>query len=263
MKRIFSAAAVLTVFAAFGCAPVLSEPQAPNDAASATAKAEEQGSSAAASDKDAPKSESAAQETAVNDSEKSAENTAIPVGPWGAGDFITYRFSGSFRKAPVTLTEKVVSRNGDTFALDVTFDDGKTKESIRVEMRGDSPAHAEVLRVSKLAGGVEQPAKVALFDEIMGRVALVADQNEAQLGSEQVKIDVSGYGSVACEKATFRVKVGNQTATMKTLGSASFAWGDLGAEITTAAGKVIYKAEVVDAGHETAKPAIASSDDDY
>lgn len=263
MKRILSAAAVLSLFAALGCSPAVQKPQAASDVASAAApeadtqdvKASSEASSDAAKDADA-----AAEETAKAEAPAEA---AAPAAPWGAGDFVVYRFSGSFHKTPVTLTEKVVARQGDTFTLDVTYDDGKTKESIRARMKGDSPAHAEVVSVARLSRGVEQPASLSLYDEIFARVALVADQNEARLGSEEMKLEVAGHGSLACERATFRVKVGKETATMRTIESAAFAWGDLGAEITTAAGKLIYKAEIVDAGHEAAKPAVASADDDY
>lgn len=263
MKRILSAAAVLTVFAAVGCSPAMVQPQAASDAASTAAPQAETQDVKATSDAPVDEKSAKAADGAAAEGAAKAEAPA-PAAPWGAGDFVVYRFSGSFHKTQVTLTEKIVARQGDTFTLELTYEDGKTKESIRARMKGDSPARAEVLGVARLSRGVEQPASVALFDEILARVALVADQNEARLGSEAVKIDVAGHGTVACERATFRVKVGKETATMRTIESAAFAWGDLGAEITTAGGKLIYKAEVVEAGHEAAKaPAVASAEDDY
>ena len=265
MKRILSAAAVLSMFAAVGCAPSLSAPQAASDAARAAAPAAEAQDAKASSGEDAAADEgTAADEGDAAAEAAKAEAPAAPVAaPWGTGDFVVYRFSGSFHGTPATLTEKIVARQGDTFTLDVTYDDGKTRESIRARMKGESPARAEVLSVARLARGVEQPASPALFDEVLARVALVADQNEARLGTEEVKLAVAGHGSLACERATFRVKVGARTATMRTIESPAFAWGDLGAEITAADGALIYKAEIVDAGHEAAKPAIASADDDY
>lgn len=266
MKRFLSAAAVLSVLAAIGCSPALTQPQTASRAANepATPAADTQDVKAdtdvAADDGEADAKGDAAVTSAA------AETTAADPtsAPWAAGDFVVYRFSGSFHKTPVTLTEKVVARQGDSFTLDVTYDDGKTKEAIRARMKGTSPASAEVVSVARLVRGVEQPASAALFEEIFARVALVADQNEAQLGTESVKVDVAGHGAVACERATYRVKVGKDTATMRTLGSPAFVWGDVGAEITAASGKLIYKAEVVEAGHESAKaPAIASAEDDY
>lgn len=266
MKRIIEAAAVLSVFAAIGCSPAMVQPQAASDASSSAAPAAEaKDAKAPAAADDEAKAEDAAKDDAKaeNATEAAEAKAAAKSAPWGAGDFVVYRFTGSFHKTPVTLTEKVTARQGEAFTLDVTYDDGKTKESIRARMKGESPARADVVSVARLVRGVEQAASLALFDEILARVALVADQNEARLGSEAVKLDVAGHGTVACERATFRVKVGKETATMRTIESAAFAWGDLGADITSAGGKLIYKAEIVDAGHESAKPAVASADDDY
>ena len=265
MKRIIEAAAVLSVFAAIGCSPAMVQPQAASDASSSAAPAAEakDAKAPAAADDEARAEDAAKDAVEAEDTAEAAAPAAAKAAPWGAGDFVVYRFTGSFHKTPVTLTEKVTARQGEAFTLDVTYDDGKTKESIRARMKGESPARADVISVARLVRGVEQAASLALFDEILARVALVADQNEARLGSEAVKLEVAGHGTVACERATFRVKVGKETATMRTIESAAFAWGDLGADITSAGGKLIYKAEIVDAGHESAKPAVASADDDY
>jgi hypothetical protein len=275
MKRILSAAAVLTMLAAVGCSPSMVQPKDPGYsevtnmslASSAHAKdaPEGDGDTGEAVDVDAAdaKAEAPAAADASADIKVDADAKAdAPV--WSAGDFVIYRFSGSFHKTQATLTEKVIARKGDSFTLEVTYDDGKTKDAIRAQMKGDSPMRADVVSVTRLVDGVEKPAKVAVYDELFARVALVADQNEAQLGSEKVKVDVAGHGAMTCERATYRVKVGKHTATMQTLASAAFVWGDIGAEITTASGKLIYKAEIVDAGHASPKAvAVASADDDY
>ncbi|MFO0592002.1 MAG: hypothetical protein U0441_30930 [Polyangiaceae bacterium] len=279
MKRILSAAAVISMFAAVGCSASMTTPQTADAAQSDAAPKTEatKGATESASEDAADKAADASKADAKSDAadlkaadaktdapaEKAAE-AKVAVAPWATGDFVVYRFSGSFLKAPVTLTEKVVARQGDAFTLDVTFDDGTAKESIRAHMKGDSPMHGDVVSVGRMVKGVEKAAPLALYDEVLGRVALVADQNEAQLGTEKVKLAVAGHGTIACERATYRVKVGKQTATMRTTESDAFAWGEVGAEITGANGKVIYKAEIVDAGHESHKqPAIASADDDY
>jgi hypothetical protein len=267
MKRIFSAAAVLSMFAVVGCSSALLPPQAASDAdrAAPSSRADASSEKTAPSEGAAESAKNEADADAVAVAEKAPEAAAAASAePWAAGDFVVYRFTGSFHKTPMTLTQKVIARSGESFTLDVTFDDGKTKEAMRAHMKGDAPMHADVVSVARLVRGVEQPASAALYEEIFARVALVADQNEAKLGSETVKIEVAGRGALACERATYRVKVGKETATMRTLANAGFVWGDVGAEITAEGGKVIYKAEVVEAGHESAKaPAIASTDDDY
>lgn len=275
MKRILSAAAVLSMFAAIGCSASMSTPQTADSKESAAAEKTEaaaektEAAAETAKDQDEAKSTETAKADTKTDAaaDKAADKAAdIKVAaPWATGDFVVYRFSGSFLKAPVTLTEKVVARQGDAFILDVTYDDGNAKEAFRAHMKGDSPMHGDVVSVGRMVKGVEKAAPLSLYDEVLGRVALVADQNEAQLGNEKVKLPVAGHGTLACERSTYRVKVGKQTATMRTTESDAFAWGEIGAEITAANGKVIYKAEIVDAGHEGAakQPAIASADDDY
>ena len=278
MKRIFSAAAVLSMFAALGCSNAMSTPVAADSAAGDKAPRTEASDRIVdkADDTTAEKTDAAAEttdkadataadpgKTATLDSEKAAP-AKLTVAPWGAGDFVVYRFTGSFHKTAVTLTEKVIARQGDAFTLDVTYDDGKTKDAFRAHMKGDSPMRAEVVSVARMVKGVEKAAPISLYDEVFARVALATDQNEAQLGTESVKLAVAGHATMACERATYRVKVGKETATMKTTESDAFAWGDVAAEITTAKGTLLYKAEVVDAGHESAKaPAMASADDDY
>lgn len=174
MKRIIEAAAVLSVFAAIGCSPTMVQPQAASDASSSAAPAADaKDAKAPAAADDEAKAEDAAKDDAK--AEDTAE-AAVKAAPWGAGDLVVYRFTGSFHKTPVTLTEKVTARQGEAFTLDVTYDDGKTKESIRARMKGESPARADVVSVARLVRGVEQAASVALFDEILARVALVADQ---------------------------------------------------------------------------------------
>jgi hypothetical protein len=91
----------------------------------------------------------------------------------------------------------------------------------------------------------------------MARTTLVADSNEAVVGSEDVTVEVGG-ASLAAKQTTYRVRVGKHKATLRTLESAVFPWGDVGGEITAANGKVLYKAEVVEAGHDDATAAAAA-----
>ena len=46
----------------------------------------------------------------------------------------------------------------------------------------------------------------------------------------------------------YRVRVGAHAAVMETVSSPQFAWGDLGGQITTLDGALLYKAEIIDVG---------------
>jgi len=164
------------------------------------------------------------------------------------GDFVVYRFTGSFRKAPLTLSEKVVARSGGILTIDFTAQEGDVKDELRVKFDEGSPSHNEVVSVARLTGGVEKPATLEVYEALMARTTLTADQNEALVGTEEVTVDIGGT-SVTARRTTYRVRVGKKQATLKTLESSAFVWGDVGGEIT-AAGKVLYRAEVIEAGHD-------------
>jgi hypothetical protein len=175
---------------------------------------------------------------------------AQAIGARAPGDFVVYRFTGSFRKAPLTLTEKVVARSGALLTLDLAAQEGSEKQELRVTIDEASPSHNEVVSVAELEGGLPKPATLARYEALMARTALAADQNEALLGTEDVSVDVGG-ASVPARKTTYQVRVGKKHALMRTFESSAFAWGDVGGDIT-ANGKVLYRAEVVESGHDDA-----------
>jgi hypothetical protein len=183
-----------------------------------------------------------AEETRIAEEAKSADGGARQP-----GDFVVRRFSGSFRKAPITLTEKVFARHGATLVLDLTVDDGKKLETLRVWMSDAPESRGEVTKVARLDGETEVASDVAAYEAMMQKVTVVADQNEEMLGEADVDVDVAGKAMAGHER-TFRVRLGKKQGTMRTVESARFPWGDLAAEISGQDGKVIYKAEIVETG---------------
>ena len=163
------------------------------------------------------------------------------------GDFIVRRFSGSFAKSPMTLTERVVARDGTTLVIDVTLDDGKKSQTMRTWLNDAPAARGELIKVAKMDGDVESPSDIAAYEAMMQKVVMAADQNEEMLSESETSMDVGG-AALACRERTFRVRIGKRSATMRTVESDRFAWGDVAAEITTAEGKMLYKAEVVETG---------------
>jgi hypothetical protein len=179
------------------------------------------------------------------------------------GDFVVYRFTGSFRaERPLTLTERVVAREDAFLVVDYTAEEGKTKDAYRVRLLDAPGARSEVLGAAHLEGGIEKPATIEAFEAWMAKTTLAADQNDGLVGTEKVQMEVGG-APLACTKTTFQVKVGKQKATLRTWESPAFPWGDVGWEITAANGRLLYRAEVVDAGHATTAAAVADSADIY
>jgi hypothetical protein len=167
-----------------------------------------------------------------------------------AGDYVVYRFSGSFRKtspAPLTLTERVLEREGGVVALEVVLDDGGKKQTLHIHMDATPGAAREVFDVTRVEAGNERPSSVAAYEAMMARTVVAADQNEEQLETETTNV-VLGGKTLACTKTRYRVRVGKHEATMSTVASDAFPWGDVAGDITTLDGQVVYRVEVVDVG---------------
>ena len=92
---------------------------------------------------------------------------------------------------------------------------------------------------------------------MMAKTVVAADQNEEQLGTERTSVLV-GNQTLPCTKTRYRVRVGKRIATMSTVESAGFAWGDVAGDITTLEGQVLYSVEIIDAGHERAADAVTA-----
>lgn len=188
---------------------------------------------------------------------------ADPAATRMPGDFVVHRFSGSFSETPITLTQRVNARSGNTLVIDITFEEGDVKQVLRVRMDDSPEKRGEVLSVARVEGNKEKRVSIDAYEKLMARTAVSADENEEVLGREEVSVDVGG-AAMPANKTTYRVRIGKHEGTLRTLQSDRFAWGDLGGEITTENGKVVYKAELVEAGHGDApKPAVAQTDDAY
>jgi hypothetical protein len=178
-----------------------------------------------------------------------------------AGDYVVYRFSGSFRSAPLTLTERVVSTGPIEIVLDYVLEEGNAREELRVRFKNDPSGQGEVLGVARVKEGVETAADLDAYDHLMAKTILTADENEEVLGANPLKVDIAGK-SIACEETRYRVRVGSKEAILKTVASEKFPWRDIAGEIMTIEGDTIYRAEIVDMGDAQSTPQVARSEVD-
>lgn len=193
---------------------------------------------------------------------RAAATPAAPVGERGlqAGDYVVYRFSGSFRKpspSPLTLTQRVLGRDGAVVSLEVILDDGRKQETLRIRKDATPGSAEEVFDVTRIEAGVARSATVDAYAALMARTVLAADQNEAELGTETTSVHV-GDKTLRCKKTGYRVRVGKHEATMSTVESEAFPWGDVAGDITTVDGQVLYRVEVVEAGSAARDGAVAA-----
>lgn len=180
------------------------------------------------------------------------------------GDFVVHRFSGSFRKAPLRLTERVVAVEGTVMTVDVVLsaESGKGKPAddlarLRVVFDRTPGALREVAQVTRVVGDREEPGTLEDYEKLMAETIVVPDRNDDVIGSEIATADVGGK-AMDCKKTSYRVAIGKKSGVMSSCTADGFAWGDVGGEIKTDDGKVLYRAEIVDTGSAATATARAS-----
>ena len=170
------------------------------------------------------------------------------------GDYIVRRFSLRSRKAPTLLTERVIAVKEASFVLEVTRDTGSESRAVRVELGSEPSNRGQVLWVAALRNGKEIVMGKAAYDAIMRDTAFAADENEGTIESTKSKLDVQGR-AIECTETRFKVKVRGRSGTMRTIELENSPWGEVGGEVTTADGTVLYRAEVVDVGRDEIRTA--------
>jgi hypothetical protein len=159
------------------------------------------------------------------------------------GDYVVSRYSGSYRKRPLVVTEEVVAREGELWVTNHTFEDGDKIQSFRVRTH---PLHG-IVRVSKVENASEVDVTLDTYEALLAQTAFAADSNQETLGSEQATCLV-GTVEHTCETTEYRVIVADKPATMRVTRSRTVKDRDLSGEIS-AGNKLIYRAEVVEMGN--------------
>jgi hypothetical protein len=171
------------------------------------------------------------------------------------GDYVVFRFSGSYRKAPVELLQRVVSRRDNVLVVDVSVDGHPT---LRLDIDDRKESRGTILAVARLTDRGAEPAEDDAYEALLADLILLADDNEGLIDDEEVELDL-GASSLSATKRTYRVSLGGRPAFMSTLSSETFAWGDAGGEIRTTAGDIVYRAEVIEMGRQRSA-ALATSE---
>jgi hypothetical protein len=247
MHRIGTALATTFSLLALGCAATPAATATHTPATAATAVAETKADTATQGAVATDEALAAADSDASTPTTTTARTTAATPAARTAGDYVVYRFTGSFRDRAATLTQRVLSRTGDNVLVAMTLDDGHTTETIEATVADGAANRGEVLAVTRLEGERRVEGSLEDYDALLAKVTLAADQNEALLGTETRSVEISGT-SIPCRTVTFRVKVGKREAVLETTESDTFAWGDVRGELRTPQGQLLYRAEVVELG---------------
>jgi hypothetical protein len=183
------------------------------------------------------------------------DEAAPPAAPLAAGetagDFVVYRFSGSFRKHALTLTQRVLSVDGAKKIIESTIADGAHKRTVRATFDKTPGLANDLVSAARVDDEGESRISIAAYETFMAETMLSADDNQGQTSTENVKVAVGGK-EVDAVKTSYRVLVGTKHATMSSTTSSGFAWGDVGGEIRSDDGKILYRVEVLESGNDAA-----------
>lgn len=160
------------------------------------------------------------------------------------GDFNVHVVSGSFRKRPALLTERVVAREDETWVIEYKLEDDEGARSLRIW----SDPNGDVTRVAVLVDGEEQPGTLADYETFMAAASLAPDENVAMTASTKGTCMV-GPSELDCETKNYRVMLGEQEANLGITESHAVPGVDLAGEITAPDGTVIYRAVLVEHGN--------------
>jgi hypothetical protein len=159
------------------------------------------------------------------------------------GDLFVHRFSGSFAADPLTLTEEVVALEDAAWIVDFSLTQSEKVERLRVRFDVES---GQAVSAAHLDGSKELPAGLADYEALMGRTIYAADVNDGLVSSNDQTCLV-GSDELDCQTKTYKVWVGDRAATLSIVRSNTFADRDVSGEITTDDGKLVYRAELVEA----------------
>jgi len=171
------------------------------------------------------------------------------------GDFQVHRFSGSYQKSPLTLTEEVIARENGVWVIDYTFEEqtGTTKLRVRFDPRTDS-----VAGVSKFDGARELQVPTSTYEKLIERTSFAADSNDGLVSSTHGTCLV-GPSELDCETKSYQVAVGGKAAILNVSRSGSVASGDVAGDIIGSDGSVIYRSELIEMGNASSpKHGVAS-----
>jgi hypothetical protein len=162
------------------------------------------------------------------------------------GDFWVHRISGSFSDHTMLLSERVVGKTESDVTIEYSLEESEsaTKLLVRHAIETD-----DVLEVRRLVDGKEEPGTLADYESMMAKTALVPDSNEGFMAAKQGTCLV-GPSELDCETKSYRVMIGEKSATLDVTQSEKYPGRDISGEISAEDGEVLYRAELLESGHE-------------
>jgi hypothetical protein len=180
--------------------------------------------------------------TSVGAKSEDAGNAKAPERK--VGDFRVHMITGSFRKHPAVLTERVTGYDAGLWTIEYKLEDTTGKSGLRVLM-DDNGA---VKRVIRVLDGVEKLGTLADYEALMASISVTPDANEGLTASTKGTCTV-GPSELDCETKNYKVWLGDKEANLGVTASAALPGQDLSGEITAADGSLIYRSELLEHGN--------------
>jgi len=174
------------------------------------------------------------------DSKTQAAPPVAPLAQRQVGDVSVHRFSGSFTKTPITMSEEVIAKAGSLILIDYTLEEGSHKTKLRVTHDVNTD---RVLRVREIHGKRELPSSIEAYDAMIAKTLFVPDDNAGQVAKSETTCMI-GDQAVDCEKTDYSVTVDGEPATFSVARGAD--GHDISGEISSTDGKILYRAETIE-----------------
>ncbi len=163
------------------------------------------------------------------------------------GDWVTTEFAQNGK--PITVQQRVLSRDGAASVVEVAIKDGKKMQTFRIRT-SSTRAGEQITDVTKVDGAIEHATTMATYEAALQKTVPNVDRNDGVVDVEPVTLDI-GASKVAAVRTTYKVVVAGKPATMSIVHSDAFAWGDLAGDIVSDSGKTLYTTRVVESGDQT------------
>ncbi len=169
------------------------------------------------------------------------------------GDLFVHRYSGTYRAAPVTLTEEVVDRQDQLLVIEYTLEESGRETRLRVHM---DTRNQEVLGVWQLAGDLEVKVEVSDLEALLAKTTYAPDYNEGKVARKHATCLIVGKEQ-DCTTTRYHVFIGDDPATLVVTQSDAVPGRDVAGSIEDAEGVVLYEAELIQMRRGAPEPAVA------
>lgn len=153
--------------------------------------------------------------------------------------------SGSFRKHPALLTERVTGHDAGLWTIEYRVEDSTGVRGLRTLV----DANGDVKRVIRLIDGTEKLGTLADYEALLATTSVIPDANDGMTASTKGTCTV-GPSELDCETKSYKIWLGDEEASLGITASAAFPGHDLSGEITAADGTLIYRSELLEHGNE-------------